>query len=204
MISNKDAKVQVEDPFIKILITKGKNSKLIVNGTLRFIYWQAGGRNAISIFLSPEATVHIKGDFTIGQGVSIFLNKGAFLEIGGDKEVQSGITCDSRIMVLKKIIIGKDFGCAWNCFISDSDWHYIEHNGKPSPGQMDVLIGDRVWICPDCSILKGTIISEDSIVGTKSLLREKTFPSNTLIAGIPAKVVRSNVKWKRELPELSQ
>ncbi len=199
-LSNKDAKVEISDPFIKIDIIKAKNATLEVNGTLRFEFLEGYGRNPVQIFLAPESTFRINGSFTIGQGVKISVQKGALLEIGGDKDTHSGITSDSRIMVLKRIIIGKDFGCSWDCLITDSDWHYIEHNGKPTSSQSDVVIGDRVWICPDCSVLKGTVISNDSIVGTKALLREKMYPQNSLIAGVPGKVVETGVKWKRDLP----
>ena len=199
-LSNKDAKVELRNPFIKVSIVKEKNATFIVNGTLKFYDFTAGGNNLIQIYLARDSTFRIDGDFIIGRGVKITVEKGGLLYIGGDKDaLESGISCDSRIMVSKKVIIGKDFGCAWNVFITDCDWHYIEYDGKPNPMQSDVIIGDHVWICPDCSILKGTVIKDDSIIGTKSLLSGKTYPANSLIAGIPAKVVESKVKWTRDL-----
>jgi acetyltransferase-like isoleucine patch superfamily enzyme len=189
---------------MKIWIIKRKNAKLIVDGTLKFDCWLGNRYGPIQIRLEPDSTLHIKGDFTIGQGVTIAVQTGAILEIGGSSVIQSGITCDTKILVLKRVVIGKDFGCSWNCFITDSDWHGVEHAGKPSPSQSDVVIGDRVWICPDCSILKGSVIGNDSIIGTKSMLRGKTFPPNSLIAGIPAKAVEGNVKWHGDLPPITQ
>jgi acetyltransferase-like isoleucine patch superfamily enzyme len=57
-----------------------------------------------------------------------------------------------------------------------------------------------VWVCPGSSVLKGTKIGEGSIVGRQSLVTGGDFPSNSLIAGTPAKVIKSNCKWKCELP----
>ncbi len=202
-ISNKTAKVIVVDPFAKIKITKEENAKFIVNGTLKFYDFNVGGNGLIQIYLGKDATFQIDGDFVIGRGVKISVEKGGFLHIGGDKDVlHSGISCDTRIMVMKHVEIGTDFGCSWNVFITDSDWHYVEHDGKPTPSQVDVKIGNRVWICPECSILKGTVNQDDCIIGTKSLLNGETYPANSLVAGIPAKVLLPSVKWRRELPNM--
>ncbi|MCW4024086.1 MAG: hypothetical protein NWF01_03510 [Candidatus Bathyarchaeota archaeon] len=200
-ITNKNAKIIIADPLTKIKITKEENAKFIVNGILKFYDFNVGGNSLIQIYLGKNATFQIDGNFVIGKGVKISVEKEGILYIGGDKAgLHSGISCDTRIMVLKHVEIGSDFGCSWNVFITDSDWHYVEYDGKPTSMQSDVKIGDRVWVCPECSILKGTVINDGCIIGTKSLLNGKTYPSNSLVAGIPAKVVMRQVKWRRELP----
>lgn len=63
----------------------------------------------------------------------------------------------------------------------------------------NIIIGNRVWIGRNVQVLKGATISDDSIVGTNSLVT-KVFPeTNCVIAGVPAKVVKRSVLWKREL-----
>ncbi len=62
-----------------------------------------------------------------------------------------------------------------------------------------MIIGDHVWICPESAILKGTIIGNGSIVGRRSLLSGKVYPSNSLIAGMPAKAIKNNCKWRFDL-----
>jgi len=198
---NENVKIYISDPFLKITIIKEKDSKLIINGTLKFIR-HLGGNGEIWIYLSENSTLQINGDFIIGNGVRIYLSKNSKLCFGGkSKESESGITENSKIMVYNSINIGKDFLCAWDVFISDSDWHSIfKDNVLLKNHTIPIVIGDHVWIGPGCSILKGTKIGEGSIIGSKSLLSNNTFPENSLIAGIPAKVIIENsVKWTRDI-----
>ena len=44
-------------------------------------------------------------------------------------------------------------------------------------------------------VLKGSTVGADSIVGTGSLLTGKTYNSNSVIAGSPAKIVKQCVSW---------
>lgn len=197
-ILNKDSRVELNDP-LKVIIIKEKGARFICKGTLRFSS-HFGGNYPICIHLRKNATLQIEGDFTLGNGVQIFVNENGFLRIGG-KEVEtgSGITCDSKIYAYKRIEIGKDFLCAWNVFLTDCDWHSTKYDGVASELSSDVIIGNHVWISHGCNILKGTKIGDGSIVGTNSLLRNKTYPEQSLIVGTPGKVVKRNCEWNRDL-----
>lgn len=186
--------IVITDPFIGIKIIKGKGSKLIVNGRFR-VTPHLGGNSPVRIFLMANAKLVVDGDFVIGHGVRISLMENASLYFGGrEKESDSGITSDTLIMVQKKIHIGRDFICAWNVFISDSDWHYI----KGQITQSDVIIGDHVWIANNCSILKGTQVGDNCIVSSHSKLISKIYPEGVLIGGIPAKTLKENICWARD------
>ena len=58
-----------------------------------------------------------------------------------------------------------------------------------------VIIGNHVWIGSSVSILKGAIVPHNSIVATRSVVTKVFCEENTLIAGIPAKVVKQNIGW---------
>ena len=60
----------------------------------------------------------------------------------------------------------------------------------------DVIIGNHVWIGAHSKILKGVTIGDNSIIGTNSLVT-KNILKNSIAAGIPAKVLKSNVDWLR-------
>lgn len=180
---------------LPVRIIKAKNSKLIIDGICR-LESHLGGNAPIVINLEEGSIFEIRGDFIIGHGVRIHLSKGAKLVLGGrDIESASGITCDSLIMVNNKIAIGKDFICAWNVYITDCDWHQIEGQDHTLP----VEIGNHVWIANNCVILKGTTIGQGCIVASQSKLMSKRYPENTLLAGVPAKVVRDYVVWHRDM-----
>lgn len=187
-------RIIIQDPFIKFKIIKGRGSSFSLLGNL-IIQEHNGLIDPIYIRMGNNSILNINGDFNLGSGVRIILSDKASLIIGGKvNESASGITANTLIMVYKKITIGKDFVCAWNVFISDSDWHSIEGENHSD----DVNIGDHVWIANSCSILKGVKIGDNCIVGSHSKLIKKAYIDNTMIAGIPAKVVKTEINWKRD------
>ena len=56
----------------------------------------------------------------------------------------------------------------------------------------DIIVGNHVWIGKHSIILKGVTIGNNSIVGTRSLVT-KSVPNNSIVAGIPAKILKDNV-----------
>lgn len=196
LIDNDGGKIIVTSPFLKIKIIKNKRSKFLLNGTLKIGTW-GGGNSPVVISLAEGSSLTIKKDFEIGNGVRIILNSEASLTIGGKQnESASGITADTLILVHKCIEIGSDFVCAWNVFISDSDWHHIEGQHH----QADVRIGNHVWIANGSSILKGTTIGSNCIIASHSKVINTIWEDNVLLGGVPAKLLKKNIKWHRDLP----
>lgn len=58
----------------------------------------------------------------------------------------------------------------------------------------DISIGRHVWICQDASILKGVSIGDESIVAFGAVVT-KDCPANSIVAGNPAKVVKTGIRW---------
>ena len=188
-------KIIFTDPYLKFSIKKHKTSVLHIKGILKIENFM-NGNNSILISMESNSKFQINGDFLIGPGVKFQLCKDASLVIGGkDKESESGITADSLVMVFKKIEIGKDFLCAWNTLITDSDWHYIDGQNH----QADVLIGDHVWIANSNNILKGSKIGNNSILASNSKIINKSFPDDVLIGGLTPKILKYQVKWSRDI-----
>lgn len=197
LIDNGGGRIIIAEPFMQVRIIKRKGAKLNIQGDFR-ISPHVGGKTPVYIELNNHSTLNIEGDFIIGHGVRIMLSPNAYLHFGGkEKESDSGITADTLIMVKKKIVIGKDFICAWGVFISDSDWHQI----GTQPSQANIDIGNHVWIANNSTVLKGSIIGENSILASQSKISQKTFPPNSLLAGTPAQVVKSNISWSRDVIE---
>lgn len=63
-----------------------------------------------------------------------------------------------------------------------------------------IIIGNHVWIGQDATVLYNTEIGDGSIVGTKSLVKSK-FPNNCVIAGNPARLIKTDVAWSRTYGE---
>lgn len=80
--------------------------------------------------------------------------------------------------------------------IHDNDGHPLDAARRAAddpigPGEVSpVIIGDNVWIGAQAIVLKGVTIGQNSIVGTGAVVTEDVAP-NTVVAGNPARVVRS-------------
>lgn len=109
----------------------------------------------------------------------------------GDRVGISGATIYAR----EKIQIGDDTLIGANTKILDNDFHPINSN-KRKQGDLknlptsSVRIGDNVFIGCNCIILKGTCIGNNSVVGAGSIVHGN-FPDNVIIAGNPAKIIRT-------------
>ena len=187
--------IRINNTFQKLKITVAPTARFVCNGILRIESWQ-GGNEPVSITLGEKSELIIDGDFIMGNGTRINVDNGASLYIGGKRnESASGITEKSLIMVRKKVHIGTDCIIAWNVFITDCDWHSIY--GKDM--QDDVIIGDHVWIACNVSLLKGSKVGNNCIVGAHSMISKESIPDGMLVAGNPIKILANNIRWNRDM-----
>ena len=68
-----------------------------------------------------------------------------------------------------------------------------ERVNLPAP----ISIGDHVWIGVGALISKGVTIGADNIVGAASFVNRSFPESQCVIAGTPAKIVKTGVTWHR-------
>lgn len=141
-----------------------------------------------SLKMDDDSTLIIEGSAFLSKSSSIMIGSGATLTFG-DKVFMN---VESRIICRKQIIIGKNSEIGWNVEICDSDFHYLSDAGyeKCEP----IIIGDNVWIASYVKILKGVTIGSNSVVANSAVVTE-SIPSNCLVAGIPAKIIKTNIDW---------
>ena len=56
-------------------------------------------------------------------------------------------------------------------------------------------IGNHVWIGENSMVLKGVTIGDGVVIAASSVVT-RDIPPHSLVAGIPAKVIRENIEWK--------
>jgi len=79
--------------------------------------------------------------------------------------------------------------------IRTGDSHSILNlDGRRINPASDVAISNHCWIGEGAKILKGTFLDQDSIVATGAVVKG-TFPKNVIVAGNPAKVIKTSVTW---------
>lgn len=154
-----------------------------------------------------ECKISIKGDnhvLNISNHVSLrqcellFEDNDCSIQIGS----YSRILSHGYISVAEpfsKIEIGEKCLFSINTHIRNTDSHSILDisSGKRINLGKNIKIGNHIWIGADTKILKGVNIKDNSIVGISSVVT-KEVPENCLVAGIPAKVIKTNVRWCEE------
>ena len=185
--------IQFIDRIIKVTFNKAKNSRLVIRKPLIIQPWLANHQTTFT--LGESSTCVIKGEFILGDDVHIRIAKDGKLIIEGrNHESGSGITARCVILVNDFVSIGADTIIAWDTFITDSDWHLINDTLHCSP----TIIGNHVWVAQGVSILRGTNIGDNSIVGSGAVVLGGDFPNSCLIAGVPARVTETAIRsWKR-------
>lgn len=154
------------------------------------------------ILLKIKGTLIFKGKVNLGIGVSIQVEPKAVL-IFGDNILMN---FNTKIICYDSIEIGQNSRFAWDCQIIDTDLHFIKNKitGEISKRNMPIKIGENNWIGNRVSIMKGTITPNYCIIASSSLCNKKyDIPKYSLIAGAPAKLIKSNVYRVLEEEEAS-
>lgn len=71
----------------------------------------------------------------------------------------------------------------------------MEQNGQAINHPEKIAIGNHVWIGCRCTILKGSVLPDNSIIGARSLINRPIKGERTIIGGSPAKVLKTDVDW---------
>ena len=166
--------------------------------------------NGNRIFLAPGVSLQ-QGSITFGNGCSLRVGVGcrlAAIEIMGDREAHVVIgpntefTWSSRLYLHEPghITIGGDCLIASGTLFTISDMHSIldlETGMRLNPPG-DIALADKVWLAHEATVLKGSTIGLNCVIGYRSII-SGTVPPNSLAVGAPARVVRSGIVWDKRL-----
>tara|TARA_Y100000310_G_scaffold345033_1_gene461308 strand:+ start:2300 stop:3232 length:933 start_codon:yes stop_codon:yes gene_type:complete len=167
-------------------VSIGDNSKILSNVSIFGIC--EIGKNCV---ISSNSTIGSEGfSFTFDNDHFIHFNHLGKISIGNNVWIGSNCTIE-RAQIDKTLI---------EDHVKIDDLVHISHNttikkfSQITVGSMILgraIVGENCWISPNCVIENGYEIGDNSIVGTSSLVRNN-FPSNSVIIGTPAKLVRTN------------
>lgn len=161
-----------------------------LNLNARLIIGEQQVRNAkqeTRLLLEPNATMTVNGPFTMYANSYIRVIKEGKLTLHGgfiNEGVQ--ITCAANTTIGRGCVIARDV------IIRDYDGHYID-----TPDYRiaeDITIGNHVWIGNRAIILKGVSIGDGAIVAAGAVVTHDV-PDASVVAGNPARVIRSGISW---------
>jgi acetyltransferase-like isoleucine patch superfamily enzyme len=123
------------------------------------------------------------GDCGFFPGVRLECWRDAVIRIGSG----SYLNRNTEIVAAASVEIGRDCKIGRDVLVMDTDQHALpDHPLEARP----VVIEDRVWIGARAIVLKGVRIGHDSVVGAGSIVT-RSVPPRTVVAGQPARVIRS-------------
>ena len=174
----------------KSVFILNKNAKIELNGNFvtnaNCIF--ENGRSTI-VRLDEGAKLKTNGNFSVFYGGDIVLFKNAILELGN-----GFCNSDVKIRVKQHVKIGNGVMISHDVTIMDTDAHVMDYKGykmtKP------IIIGDNVWIGLKATILKGVTIGKGSVIAAGALVT-KNIPPGCLAAGVPAKVIKEGISWRK-------
>ena len=140
------------------------------------------------LFMGKNANLVVNDNFSIFSGSKVYINENATLKLG-----KGYINSNLNLNCFDSIEIGYNVVISENVSIRDSDNHQI--TSHPHVKTKPIKIGNDVWIGMNVTILKGVNIGNGAIVAANSLVT-RNIPENTMVAGVPAKVIKNNVSWK--------
>jgi acetyltransferase-like isoleucine patch superfamily enzyme len=109
---------------------------------------------------------------------------GGHLEIGDNVFINYG----SSLVASSHVRIGDDCLIGTHVQVMDTDFHRVEDKAWDTTGE-PIFIDDRVWLGNRSIILKGVRVGHDAVVAAGAVVTHDVEP-RTLVAGVPAKVVR--------------
>ena len=142
---------------------------------LKASLWRAAGIDvAEGVRLVSSVRIWTSGSVSIGA--KTFVGHEVII-VGGDTAVRIGARCDIAPRVM--IVMGT----------------HLEGGRERAAGpgvSHPVTIGDGVWIGAGSTILGGIEIGDGAIVAAGSLVN-RNVPSNAVVGGVPARIIRERV-----------
>ena len=143
-------------------------------GTVVIGRFALSGKGSVTIgsncrLVSPN--FHCDGEISIGNG-------GYFH--------QTHLVAKQRIEIGPQAILS-------DCYVVDTDFHNIKpadrHSSVLSPkATRSIVIGSNVWIGDNGTVLKGSVIGNNSVCGSNTVVRGE-IPADSIAIGNPAQIV---------------
>lgn len=188
---------KVERKGRSILINKSRTIiQLEKNARLKlFASLTTGVKQLKHARMETRVLVERNAEFEIYGSFTMYGNSYIRVAPGGKLILRGGFVNENvQITVGDVVEIGSDFTCGRDVVIRSYDGHTIEQEGYCI--SEPIKIGSHVWVGQGATILKGVTIGDGAIIAAGALVT-KDVPAHCIVGGVPAKVIRENVKWHK-------
>ncbi len=186
---------QASNSMLGALRAHGPKWAVIIVRQLLLAKLQLRRCNSMGKWVRVRGKVIVRNQGTINIGNRVrFRSEAAISELvtwdGGRIEIGDGTTINygSSISAAGLVKIGKDCLIGTYVNIMDCTFHNMQDHSWNIEAE-PVVIGDRVWLGNRCMIMKGVTIGDGAVVAACSLVT-RNVPPNTMVVGVPARVVQ--------------
>lgn len=169
----------------------GNNSVVEIYEPNKFkdCYFNVGNNNKITIRESIYGLIKFNIPYKMSDN--------SILDIGKDFHC---VSCDCYMHDEKanNITIGDDVLFSFGIILWPSDGHTIydvNTNKAINKSTSGISIGSHVWVCMHTNIMKNVKIPNNCTIGARSLVNKSFEEENIILAGVPAKIIKSGVNW---------
>jgi acetyltransferase-like isoleucine patch superfamily enzyme len=191
---------------------KGRNNRIIHNNAIlsSVLFDISGNGNTIEIM--GNCILNNIVFYVRGNGHRVLIQNGCRFNRGGNiwfednncsLSIGENTTFENVHLALtepnSKITIGQDCMFAYDIDVRTGDSHSIisQPSNKRINFAEDIFIGNHVWVAAHCNLLKGCLISDNSVVATGSVVTQKYYSKGIIIGGNPAKQIKDGITWTR-------
>jgi acetyltransferase-like isoleucine patch superfamily enzyme len=147
------------------------------------------------VFLGRQVRIQIGKQGLVRFGSWVWIGRGTKIRCH-EGEVRIGAKTvlgeDCTISAYQHVSIGEQCIVADRVMLIDFD-HNVAEVERPIRVQgiykRDVRVGNNVWIGYGAQILRGVTVGDNAIIGASAVV-SKDVPSNAVVAGVPARVIR--------------
>lgn len=156
-------------------------------------YSSVWGAAWFTLWAAVDYVLHLAAQFSPTPGMRVWLQRRRGVKIG--RNVQIGPVVSLEYVFPQFISIGDGVSLAgWNLVLAHNtplEYHRDDFESYVAP----VKIGKNAWIATGAAILPGVTVGEGAVVAAGALVTEDVLP-NTMVAGVPARVIKRLSKYQ--------
>ena len=143
-----------------------------------------------TVFLGPESEF-TAGNIYCGANSSVIFDGGVTATREAVVDARNGGSITAK------------WGQLWaaNVYVATDDMHRLESletGARLNPYGATITLGRHLWLGRDVIVTGHVEIGDNTVVGTRSMVRGQKIPANTAVAGVPARVIREGVTWSED------
>lgn len=167
-------------------------------------------RDVLLVIGSPMTLLHSLS--VGGDGATVFIDQDCKLTAGDlycgaeSRIVLHGPVIATRSAIVDarnggSVVADPDQLWAADVYVATDDMHRLENRTtgeRLNSYGAHIRLGRHVWLCRDAIVTGHSDVGEGAVVGQASLVRDQKVPAHTVVVGVPARVVREDIRWSHD------